>query len=412
MRANLKIQQLMMEKIGRVIDAADEAYLDHLIETDSVVASVWHHTLQLYSTEDIETGFDRFDHLQWEDITTLPADSNIPVPIPWEQDKQSDELIPFLLQEETPDALQPAPTTAAQRIHPAIWPAAAAVLVAVIAAWWQFQPRQSVPQHLNLVDKKRGVQLQLANGKVVNLSKDSGTIALQQLHFTNSHKTLSLATSTIDSSKRNETLTLVVPVGLDYKVRLSDGSDVWLNSATTMRFSVPFQGKIREVFIEGEAFIHVAKDVNRPFFVHTAHSTVQVLGTSFNVNSYDNGTIKVSLVEGAVRMLENGEEVTLKPGQQAIATGKGIDILPFDETEELSWRQGIFHFSNTSLAEIASVLPRWFGIPVIMDNARIASETFTGSLERNQSIHIFLENLKSTTTVDYYFDKNGRLHFK
>ncbi|NML38860.1 DUF4974 domain-containing protein [Chitinophaga sp. G-6-1-13] len=412
MRANLKIQQLMMEKIGRVINAADEAYLDHLIETDSVVASVWHQTLELYSSEDIENGFSRFDHLQWQEITTLPAGGITMAPMPWEQDKSSEAAIPFLLQEETPEAIQPEPATVTRRIHPAIWAAAAAVVVAAIASWWLFQPTRPTHQHLNLADKKHGVQLQLANGKVVNLSTDSGTIALQKIQFTNNNKTFSLATSTIDKPEGNEKLTLTVPVGLDYKVKLPDGSDVWLNSATTMRFSVPFLGKEREVFIDGEAFIKVAKDVDRPFLVHTATSTVQVLGTSFNVNSYDNNTIKVSLVEGAVKMKENGEEVMLKPGQQAVANGKEIRIRPFDETEELSWRQGVFYFSNASLGEIARVLPRWFGIPVIMDNARIASETFTGSLERSQSINTFLENLKSTTTVDYYFDKNGHLHFK
>lgn len=402
----------MMEKIGHVINAADEAYLDHLIETDSVVASVWHQTLKLYSAEDINNGFSRFDHLNWQDITTLPAGDNTTVPMPWEQDNQSDAVIRLISQDEASAVTQPEPAVVARRIRPAIWVAAAAVLVAAIISWWLFQSTPSVHPHLNLTDKKHGVQLQLANGKVVNLSTDSGTIALQKIQFTNSNKTFSLATSTIDKSERNEKLTLAVPVGLDYKVKLPDGSDVWLNSATTMRFSVPFLGEKREVFIDGEAFIHVAKDVSRPFFVHTANSTVQVLGTSFNVNSYDNNTIKVSLVEGAVKMQENGEEVTLKPGQQAVANGKGINIRSFDETEELSWRQGVFYFSNTPLSEIARVLPRWFGFPVIMDNTRIAGETFTGSLERNQSIHIFLDNLKSTTTVDYYFDKNGRLHFK
>ncbi|WP_343746385.1 FecR domain-containing protein [Chitinophaga sp.] len=407
MRANLKIQQLMMEKIGRVINAADEAYLDHLIETDSVVASVWHQTVQLYSSEDIENGFSRFDHLQWQEITTLPVDTNITTPMPWEEDKQSDATVPLLLQNETPEQV-----TITRRMHPAAWAAAAALVVVAIASWWLFQSTRPAHQHLELTDKKHGVQLQLASGKVVNLSTDSGTIALPKMQFTNNNKTFSLAASTIDKSAGNEKLTLAVPVGLDYKVKLPDGTDVWLNSATTMRFSVPFLNKEREVFIDGEAFIQVAKDVDRPFLVHTATSTVQVLGTSFNVNSYDNNTIKVSLVEGAVKMKENGEEVTLKPGQQAVANGKGISIHPFDESEELSWRQGVFYFSNTSLSEIARVLPRWFGIPVIMDNNHIAGETFTGSLERSQSINTFLENLKSTTAVDYYFDKNGRLHFK
>ncbi|SKA46984.1 FecR protein [Chitinophaga eiseniae] len=412
MRANFKIQQLMMEKIGRVINAADEAYLDHLIETDSVVAAVWHQTVKLYAPEDINNGFSRFDQLAWQDIITFSHDNPTPVSMPWEKEKPADTIMPLVTPENLPSDNEDIADSRPRRIHPALWAAAATLLIGAFAAWWLLKPSPVSHQHINLADKKHGVQLQLANGKVVNLSTDSGNITLQQLQLTNNNKTLSLATSTIDSSERNEKLTLAVPVGLDYKVKLPDGSDVWLNSATTMRFSVPFQGKIREVSIDGEAFVSVAKDAERPFFVHTARSTVQVLGTSFNVNSYNNSIIKVSLVEGSVKMKEMGKEVTLKPGQQAIATNNGIRIQPFDESEELSWRRGVFFFSNTTLADIARILPRWFGIPVIMDNNSIATETFTGSLERSQPVTVFLDNLKSTTTVDYYFDKNGQLHFK
>ncbi|WP_161964008.1 FecR family protein [Chitinophaga flava] len=464
----------MMEKIGGIINAADEAYLDHLIETDSVAATLWQQTKKLYSSKDIDNGFSRFDHLPWQDITALPINGNkagtehdlyiwpetsgyIATPDgifpltspdksledqPQEQPPpmiQPDRVIPLvqldkaapLVQQDQqhdiislghaatlPPSAETTITTASDsqggRIHRLIrtWAAAAALLFVAATSWWYFRSVQTPHRHLSLSDKNKGVQLQLANGKVVNLSTDSGTIALQKIQFNNNNKTLSLATSTIDESKGNEKLTLAVPAGLDYKVQLPDGSYIWLNSTTTMRFSVPFSGASRDVFIDGEAFIQVAKDVNRPFFVHTAHSTVQVLGTSFNINSYDKDVVKVSLVDGAVKMKDGEEEVTLKPGQQAVATGKGIQVRPFDEMEELSWRQGLFYFSGATLSEISRVLPRWFGIPVIMDNNRIAKETFTGSIDRNQPIIIFLDDLKSTTTVDYYFDNIGRLHFK
>lgn len=392
----------MMEKIGRVINAADEAYLDHLIETDSVVAAVWHQTLALYTPEDIDNGFSRFDQLGWQDITTSSNNDLMPVTMPWEQEKPTNNIVPLITPDENTDIPQPRRRLVIRAA------AAAALLIGALASWWLFRSAPANHQHLTLSDKRQGVQLQLANGKMVNLSTDSGAIALQQLQLINNNKTLSLATSTIDSSKGNEKLTLAVPVGLDYKVKLPDGTDVWLNSATTMRFSVPFQGNVREVFIDGEAFINVTKDAVRPFLVRTARGTVQVLGTSFNVNTYDSGSVKVSLVDGVVKM----KDITLKPGQQAVASNNGIRVQPFDELEELSWRQGIFYFSNTTLADITRILPRWFGITVIMDNTRIAGETFTGNLERSQPITVFLENLKSTTTVDYYFDKNSRLHFR
>ncbi len=417
----------MMEKIGGIINAADEAYLDHLISTDSVVATLWQQTKKLYPSEDIDNGFCRFDQLPWQDITALSVNGNktgnerplqtwLEVP---DHIAPSDGTFPLTQQdiqvsstsEEINTTSSPSPRG---RIHPIPWSwAAAAALLAITAiSWWFFQSIPATHHRLSLLDKNMGVQLQVGNGKIVNLSTDSGTIALQKIQFNNNNKTLSLVTSTIGEPKGNEKLTLAVPAGLDYKVQLPDGTNVWLNSTTTMRFSVPFFGTSRDVFIDGEAFIQVAKDVDHAFFVHTAHSTVQVLGTSFNINSYDNNAVKVSLVDGAVKMKEGEDEVTLKPGQQAVATGKGIQVRPFDEMEELSWRQGFFYFSSATLSEISRVLPRWFGIPVIMDNDRIANETFTGNIDRNQPIIIFLDNLKSTTTVDYYFDNTGRLHFK
>lgn len=386
MRRNLDIQQLMTEKIGGIISAADEAYLDHLIETDGVVAAAWDETKQLFGEEDVNDNFCRFDNLLWQKM-------------PFQTDKAvCAELLPLPVLRHK----------ASIRIRPIIWAAAASLLMLLLAAWWLFRSPAITAPALSLTDAHAGVQLQLGNGKILNLSKDSGLLHTGTLQAINNNKTLVLPVSTIPAHMNNESLTLAVPVSKYYTIKLSDGTQVTLNSASILRFPVPFSADNREIYISGEAFLTVAKDSRHPFLVHTPQGTVQVLGTAFNVNSYDSNNVKISLVEGAVKV----KNVILKPGEQAVTTNSGISIHPFDESEELSWRQGIFYFSNTSLSEIARVLPRWFGIPVIMDNNHIAGETFTGSLERSQSINIFLENLKSTTAVDYYFDKNGRLHFK
>nr|WP_295865488.1 FecR domain-containing protein [uncultured Chitinophaga sp.] len=384
MKSNLYIQRLMTEKIGGNISAADECYLDHLIETDGVVATAWEKTRQLYNEEDIKDNFHRFNDVQWQEMPFQAPQSIIPQRTPTPQEKRFG------------------------KISSIAWAVAASLLMLAAVAWWLFRTDKPSARGLSLTDPQAGVQLQLGSGKILNLSKDSGVLHTAATQLINTTKSLSLSESTIPGKHNNENLTLAVPIGKYYTIKLSDGTEVALNAASTLRFPVPFSADTREVYLSGEAFLTVARDAARPFLVHTAQGTVQVLGTSFNVNTYDSGSVKVSLVDGMVKM----EDVPLKPGQQAVATNTGIRVQPFDEPEELSWRRGVFYFSNTTLADIARILPRWFGIPVIMDNNSIATETFTGSLERNQPVAVFLDNLKSTTTVDYYFDKNGRLHFK
>lgn len=384
MRSNLEIQRLITEKIGGIISAADEVYLDHLIATDRRVADMWKHTKSLYHQEDLDNNFQRFDDLPWKEISFQPAEDTVS------------------------KLMTSQPAKRMHRLRPVIWAAATISMILIIAGGWFFRSRTTTNIPLSLLNTTAGVQLVLGDGQVLNLSKDSGILHIGATQVINTNNTLSLPESTIPDKQGNENLTLAVPIGKYYTIKLSDGTEVALNAASTLRFPVPFSADTREVYLSGEAFLTVAKDAARPFLVHTAQGTVQVLGTSFNVNSYDSGSVKVSLVEGTVKM----EEVTLKPGQQAVATNTGIRVQPFDEPEELSWRRGVFYFSNTTLADIARILPRWFGIPVIMDNNSIATETFTGSLERSQPVTVFLDNLKSTTTVDYYFDKNGRLHFK
>jgi hypothetical protein len=379
METNLTIQQLMMEKLAGIISAVDEANLDYLIETDGTIAAIWNQTKRMYHAEDLDNEFSRFDQLNWIDITI-------------DNPKDAKGTVVNL-----------------KRMY---W-AAAVLAIGVISTAWFFNHATRNVEKSFINDKSAGIRLHLANGGVVNLSKSDGTIKTEEAQLSNNNKTLSFSVDTKDkSSLKSGTNTLTVPIGLDYKITLSDGTEVWMNSATTLHFPFSFTGKSREISIDGEAFLKVASDPGKPFFVHTAKSTIQVLGTSFNVNSYDSGTIKVSLVEGAVRMNAGNESVTVKPGMQAVLNASGIHMQSFNEEEELGWRNGLHYFENTTLTDIAKVLPRWFGMHVIMDNAAIGNERFTGRIDRNIPIRTFLDDLKATITVDYYFDDKGILHFK
>src|SRR5690606_11038943 len=126
----------------------------------------------------------------------------------------------------------------------------------------------------------------------------------------------------------------------------------------------------------------------RPFLVHLPHGSVQVLGTEFNVNTYDSTQAKVSLVSGSVRMKAGSTSKLVKPGFEAVAVAgtDAIKLQTFDQTMTLSWRKGMFLFEDMPLEEICKVLPRWFGITAVMDNDRIARRKYTGLLDRNKPI--------------------------
>ncbi|MVT07345.1 FecR family protein [Chitinophaga tropicalis] len=178
-----------------------------------------------------------------------------------------------------------------------------------------------------------------------------------------------------------------------------------MNSATTLKFPFKFAGNLREITIEGEAYLQVAKDPNRPFILHTPKGAVQVLGTSFNVNTYDSGMVKVSLVEGAVAF----NSVKLNPGQAAISTTE-TTVTTLNEND-LLWIKGRYKLDNTPLSEITKILPRWYGIQVVIDNSKIADKKFTGTILKSEPVEEFLDAIKITTGAEYYYkDKILHIH--
>lgn len=291
------------------------------------------------------------------------------------------------------------------------WVAAAitAGVLAGSALLWNNLRKQDTPMNMAAAAKP-GVELRLADGSVVNLSRQQGNIQTGAAQLNNTNKRLTYSSSDADASVIN---ILTVPVGLDYKISLADGTEVWMNSATELKFPLAFPDTSREISINGEAYLKVAKDPAKPFIVHLPNSTVQVLGTAFNVNTYDPGTAKVALVEGAVNMRSPSGEITLVPGRQAIyQDGQAFQQRTFDAKVVLGWQKGLFFFDEMPLKEIAKVVPRWFGMQVIIDDPAISDKKFVGVLDRNQPISAFQEDLKLIAGIDSYVDKDNVLHFR
>lgn len=255
------------------------------------------------------------------------------------------------------------------------------------------------------------LQLKLSNGEVIDLStrKDSITVnGGTQLNNTNNSLTYTVKNNAPTQEQVNS---LWVPPGMDYHIKLSDGTLVFLNSATTLKFPFHFAGNTREITVDGEAYLQVAKDHNRPFILHTPKGTVQVLGTTFNVNTYDSGRVKVSLIDGAVSFASSDKKTILKPGQAiTYMETEGSHVTALNENE-LLWIKGRYKLDNTPMMEITKVLPRWYGVQVVIDNPKTAEKRFTGTILKSEPIQEFLDAIKLTTGTDSYY-KDGILHIR
>ncbi|MBS4766178.1 FecR domain-containing protein [Alistipes sp. kh20] len=209
--------------------------------------------------------------------------------------------------------------------------------------------------------------------------------------------------------KAEEYNTLVTPRGSEYSLKLADGTQVWLNAASRLRFFTANDGAERRVWLEGEAYFEVAHDAKRPFIVESGGQSIRVLGTRFNVNGYDGDrAIYTTLVEGSVAItpLAGGEQVTLQPGQQATYSRRNDDqiaVAAVDTSQATAWMTGTFIFNRASITEIMESLARWydfeFEVSPLLDGLR-----FSGQFPRCEELDKILTIIASTGTgmqIDY-----------
>lgn len=179
--------------------------------------------------------------------------------------------------------------------------------------------------------------------------------------------------------------TLTTPRGGQYKVELPDGTLVWLNAASSLRFPTAFKGEERIVVLNGEGYFEVAHRNNMPFKVQLESGVVEVLGTHFNVMAYPNETkVRTTLLQGAVKVTHNTQIARLAPGQQATwaNSGSNITIGAADMDEAVSWKEGYFQFNRASLADVMRQLQRWYNVEVRYEGGTGKRE-FWGKIPRN-----------------------------
>ncbi|MBD9136240.1 MAG: DUF4974 domain-containing protein, partial [Alistipes shahii] len=184
------------------------------------------------------------------------------------------------------------------------------------------------------------------------------------------------------------TNTVTVPRGKEFSLRLSDGTQVWLNSESSLVFPVRFGDGPREVTVTGEAYFDVAHDASRRFVVHADTVSVSVYGTAFNISSYaDEGTIETTLVRGSVEVRSGHRRAMLQPGQQARVGREGaiFDVRQVAAEDYAAWTRGLFTFNDEPIASICRKLSRWYGVEIVPRGVDADKVRYTGVVKRYET---------------------------
>ncbi|MFA4869981.1 MAG: FecR domain-containing protein [Pedobacter sp.] len=284
--------------------------------------------------------------------------------------------------------------------------------------FYKYQASDSATKHYtaNSGDKKEynteHVVLTLSNGKKIildqavdgQLTKDdnaviskvnNGQVIYNLSNLNNENKDGKLVYNTIST-----------PVGKNYQLILADGTKVWLNAMSSLKFPVSFTDKERNVELIGEGYFEVASDKTKPFMVAAKSMKIQVLGTHFNVSAYpEDNLVEASLVEGAIKADNGTSSLILKPGQQAIlrnASGQ-MKVQGFNSEEVTDWKSGYFIFRNEPIDEIMKKISRWYNIDVKYQGV-LTEEAFGGKYLKSNSLSELLSSLELTGTVKFKID--------
>lgn len=301
------------------------------------------------------------------------------------------------------------------RLRLTAWASGIAVLLEIGLCVSYFVHREDVVMSERIIakDVKSGEKkalLTLADGRQVELKADHrvnmdlGTVTAIE------DSLVGLVYQVKDSSKTPlEYHLLSVPRAGEYIMTLSDGTKVWLNSETEMKYPVAFGGGKREVFITGEAFFEVVKDSTRPFIVHTPYTHTTVLGTSFNVMAYaGEERTEITLVTGCVHVEAGTSVCRITPGYQVQVDNTSLNMKNRQVNTAFftSWKEGVFDFDRMTLDQLCVQLSRWYDVDFFFANQSAAEKRFTGAIKRNNTLRFMLDFVEKTSNVR--FEVNGK----
>lgn len=284
---------------------------------------------------------------------------------------------------------------------------AAVAALLIVRPLFLSSPEKPVTAVANIPAAKK-VILQLSETtNAVYLNEQEAPVKIGENEFYTSRQTLSWPRS---SRNQSTGTILYVPAGRDFNLKLDDGTAVQINATSKIRFPIHFTGNTREVSIEGEAFFKVAHDPSRPFIVHTPTGSITVLGTEFNVNTYNKD--EVAVVTGKVQVHSANFSALLEKEQMAVRMPDGsFNVQPLNR-DKLSWKEGIFIYKHATLREVSDLITRCYGIKVVSQNPLVDEITLTGALQRSEPIDSFLVNNIHGSSIKYSFDKDSILCWK
>ena len=286
--------------------------------------------------------------------------------------------------------------------------AAVIALPLLIAGVWLLFPRggeRSIPvaQNTKIVKREESPVLEVVGGGKVILEKEKDKMieAGRGVDVQQSSGMLVYSDSVV--SEYVDTNVLRIPKGGEFKLQLADGTRVYLNSATDLRYPVAFTGPERRVYLKGEAYFEVAKDVEHPFIVVTDDVQVRVYGTSFNVNTLGADGVRTVLVEGKVgiRGQDLDREYVLKPNELAFydRNSRDMKIETVDPDLYTLWRKGIFVFERATLENIMNTLSLWYDMEVFFQSESAKQLHFSGHMKRYEQIEDILHAITDATGV-------------
>lgn len=293
--------------------------------------------------------------------------------------------------------------------------AAAASIILVISLGLLYFNKPVIPKAdlaaNDVAPGKNTATLVLANGKRITLDNakngelvtEAGVTVTktkegQIIYTVNDNTNTDNATQEDQRSQRYNTL--ITANGETFEVRLPDGSKVWLNAGTSLKYPVSFTSSTqRKVELSGEAYFEISKDKKHPFIVESDGQKVEVLGTHFNINSYKNEpAIKTTLLEGAVKV---NEQTLLKPNQQSILIAGQIKVIPVLAESYIDWKEGVFNFEYETLPSVMRKIARWYDVEIIYKGTEQDDQTFSGYVSRSSNVSKVLETLTEISNLEF-----------
>ncbi|MFD2285749.1 DUF4974 domain-containing protein [Pedobacter petrophilus] len=303
------------------------------------------------------------------------------------------------------------------------WLAVAAVLALALAVTLRIQSGKE-RQYVLATDIAPGSNkaiLTLANGKKISLNDIADGDLIREaglsISKTASGHLVYNVVNLADETDSNKTNTISTPNGGEWQIRLPDGSNVWLNAASSLEYplNIGTAGN-RKVKLKGEAYFEVAKDAAHPFIVETEKQKLEVLGTHFNISSYtDENATKTTLLEGSVRIsaLKNlSDYEILKPGQQSVLSENGIEINAVDTDESIAWKNGYFMFNNEKQVSILRKIARWYNVKVEYADKEAKDVMYYGTVSRFDKISKVLHKFEQTGEVRFEMQGNKLIVYK